>query len=221
MTGKKCQFPRVRGAKTIWGSRFEPVATVHVQKSGIKYKKPALQDLARDDLPLRNAGREGVTRARRSQGAWWSRGRTPRLALGVGGRISPGRSARADRPLFHSQIFFPQLNVFSALPRWKSSRAFDCKHLRRAGECQHIANEGRSAVQAGIGFIGSHDAVESDPGMVDLFSGGRYGGGRSNFRRQGIGPVGSWLIFLRKIPELIFLRPLRRKADRRDRGEKR
>ena len=120
------------------------------------------------------------------KGLFRSRGRTS--ALRVGGRLFPGSSARADRPLFHSQIFFPRLNVFRLC---RSSRAIDRKHLRQADACQRIANEGRFAVQAGIGFIGSQDAVENDVGIVDLFSRASLPRGAVKLRKAGRGPVGS------------------------------
>jgi hypothetical protein len=164
--------------KTIPQLGCGPVAMVRVQKVEFKYKKPTAQ---------------GGRRTR----SW-----VPR----VGGGQIPGKSRSADRRLFHSQIFFPQLNVFSALPQWKSSRAFDCKHRRLADECQRIANEGRSPVQAGIGFIGSQDAVDLDPGMVDLFSGMTLPRGRLKLRkaRDGTGRLG--MHFFTQILELFFLR---------------
>ena len=177
--------------KSLGCLEIGPVATVRMQKTEIKYKKPTVQDCA-EDHPFRSVGRNRLTRnsVRWSPGVWWSRGRTPTLALGVGGRLFPGSSARADRRLFHSQIFFPQLNVFSALPRWKSSPAFDCKHLRRADECQHIANERRFPVQAGIGSLARNTSSRVLPESSIYFLACRYPGGGQNFGRQGAGPVG-------------------------------
>lgn len=87
--------------KTLPQIACGPVAMVRAQKVGFKYKKPTAQ-----------VGRRTCS---------W----VPR----VGGGQIPGKPRSADRRLFHSRIFFPQLNVFSALPRWKSSPAFDCKHI--------------------------------------------------------------------------------------------
>lgn len=159
-------------AKTIPGSRCEPVATVRMQKTEIKYKKPTVLDCA-DDLPFRSVGRNRLTRhsVRRSPVTWRSWVRTRTLALGVGGRLFLGKSARTYRPLFHSQIFFPQLNVFGALPRWKSSPAYECKHRRKREGRQRIANERQSLGAREHRLFGSRDGAESHLGMIDLFSG--------------------------------------------------
>ena len=113
----------VGSIKSLGCLEIGPVAMVHMEKVEIKYKKPTVQGCA-EDHPFRSVGRNRLTQnsVRRSPGVWWSRCRTPMLALGVGGRLFPGSSARADRPFSHSQIFFPQL-TFSALRRGGNDHA--------------------------------------------------------------------------------------------------
>ena len=185
----------VGALKTIARSGCRPVTTVRMQKALFKYKKPTVLDCADDlnDLSFCSADRNGLTRnsVRRSPEGWWSKGRGPTLALGVGGRLFPGSSARADRPLSHSQIFFPQLNVFSALPRSKSSRAFDCKHLRRRMSANALQMKGDLRCRSALVSLARKTPSRMMPESSIYFLGLRYRGGRSNFRRQGIGPVGS------------------------------
>jgi hypothetical protein len=197
----------VGSIKSLGCLEIGPVATVHMQKSEIKYKKPGLQDIARHDLPLRNASREGVTRniVRRSPKVWCSGGRTPTFAPRVGGRLFPGNSTRADRRLIHSRIFFHTPRVLSALSRSKLSPAFECKHRCGPDGYQCIANERDFTANTRTDSWSPEMASPSELRTVDLFSCVPRPRGRSNFRGLGAGPVDSCPIFLRKIPEIFFL----------------
>ena len=202
----------VGALNTIPRSGCRPVATVRMQKTEIKYKKPTGQDCA-EDHPFRSVGRNRLTRyrIRRSLGVWRSRDRTPTLALGVGGRLFPGSSARADRPLSHSQIFFPQLNVFSALPRSKSSRAFDCKHLRRRMSANALQMKGDLRCRSALVSLARKTPSRMMPESSIYFLGPRYRGGRSNFGRRGIGPFMPHF-FTQNFGNIFFKEPLRRNA---------
>jgi hypothetical protein len=146
MTGKTSQCARLGVAKCVWGSRCGPVAMVRMQKAGIKYAKPMLQELAEHDLSVRSVGRKGLTQVavKRSPGDWWGGGRTYTLALRVGGRLFPGKSVRTDRRLSHSRIFFPRAESFVCALAVGSSVAFGCEHRSVRDECQRIAIEGHS-----------------------------------------------------------------------------
>lgn len=149
MTREASQHRSLGAPETLPHRAFGPVPMVRTQKSGIKYEKPTVH------VSYRRCAIAALLRPRAltlnrgiaSSSTWRSRGRTRMFMQGVGGSPFPGRLMRADRPFSHSQIFFPQLNVFSAPPRWKQSCAFDRELLRRMGDRQRIGNEGQSAVQ--------------------------------------------------------------------------